>query len=89
MQFIQGNSPFSLSLSGSNGLTLTGGLAKVLSLPTDSLLQLDGISLKSGTSAVSEQIIFGANPGGGIRMLGGQTHEYKRWGHMRVTNFAN
>lgn len=73
MQFIQGNSNLSLSLSGSNGLTLTGGLAKVLSLPTDSLLQLDGLSLKSGTSAVSKQLIFGADPSGGIRMLGGQT----------------
>jgi len=59
--------------SPSNGLTLTGTSAKTLSLSETGLVKLDGLSLKSGTNAVSQQLIFGADPSGGIRMLGGQT----------------
>lgn len=59
--------------SPANGLTLTGTSTKTLSLSETGLVKLDGLSLKSGTSAVSKQLIFGADPSGGIRMLGGQT----------------
>lgn len=59
--------------SPANGLTLTGTSTKTLSLSETGLVKLDGLSLKSDTSAVSKQLIFGADPSGGIRMLGGQT----------------
>ena len=59
--------------SPANGLTLTGTSTKTLSLSETGLVKLDGISLKASTSPVSQQLIFGADPSGGIRMLGGQT----------------
>ena len=74
--FYFGNFP-TLSLGNDNGLTLTGGHAKVLSIPTTANVNLGGISLKAGRVPTGNHIVFPQGYGGasspGIRFEGGQT----------------
>ena len=74
--FSFGNLP-TLTLGNNNGLKLYGISDYTLTLPTTSILQLGGISLKPGRVAKSGQLIFPHGYGGidapGIRMEGGQT----------------
>lgn len=74
--FYFGNLP-SLSLGNDNGLTLTGINAQTLSLSTTGRVILGGLSLKSGRTPGSSQLVFPQGAGGsaapGIRFEGGTT----------------
>lgn len=67
----------SLTLSGNNGLRLTGINAKTLSLPTTAYVNLGGLSVKGGTVPAGPYVLFPSTYNGslssGIRFEGGQT----------------